>query len=65
MHLVGIKSETLYAEEFYEACLNGTVARKDCSPTHSVANMYEKVSVVNELLDFKHSKCYRIGEKKT
>ena len=63
MHLVGIKSETLYAEEFYGACLMGTVAGKDCSPTHSVTNMYEKVSVVNELLDFKHSKCYRIGEK--
>lgn len=63
MHLAGIKSETLHAEEFYEACLAGNIKREDCSPTHSVTNMYEKVSVITELLDFKYSKCYRIGEK--
>ncbi|MDY3773819.1 MAG: PBECR4 domain-containing protein [Eubacterium sp.] len=47
----------------YEACLNGTIKIEDCSPTHSLNNMYEKISVINNLLDFKHSKCYRIGEK--
>ncbi len=47
----------------YEACLSGTIKKEDCSPTHSINNMYEKISVINNLLDFKHSKCYRMGEK--
>ena len=51
------------AQKFYEACLNGTIKIEDCSPTHSLNNMYEKISVINNLLDFKHSKCYRMGEK--
>lgn len=63
MHLAGIKSQTMSAQKFYEACLNGTIKIEDCSPTHSLNNMYEKISVINNLLDFKHSKCYRIGEK--
>ena len=63
MHLAGIKSQTMSAQKFYEACLSGTIKKEDCSPTHSLNNMYEKISVINNLLDFKHSKCYRIGEK--
>lgn len=63
MHLAGIKSETLSAETFFEACLSRTVKRKDCSPRHSITNIYEKVSVINSLLDFKNCKCYRIGKK--
>lgn len=63
MHLAGIKSQTKSAKEFYEACLSGTIKKEDCSPTHSINNMYEKISVINNLLDFKHSKCYRMGEK--
>lgn len=63
MHLAGIKSQTKSAKEFYEACLSGTIKKEDCSPTHSINNMYEKISVINNLLDFKHSKCYRMGKK--
>lgn len=49
--------------EFYQACLEGKIKREDCSPVHSVSNMYSKVSVLNQLLDLKNSKCYKIGEK--
>lgn len=63
MHLGGVKSQTLGAAEFYQACLEGKIKREDCSPVHSVSNMYSKVSVLNQLLDLKNSKCYKIGEK--
>lgn len=63
MHLAGVKSQTLGAAEFYQACLEGKIKREDCSPVHSVSNMYSKVSVLNQLLDLKNSKCYKIGEK--
>ena len=53
----------LGAAEFYQACLEGKIKREDCSPVHSVSNMYSKVSVLNKLLDLKNSKCYKIGEK--
>lgn len=36
MHLAGIKSQTMSAQKFYEACLNGTIKSEDCSPTHSL-----------------------------
>ena len=63
MHLVGIKSETFTAEEFYKACLDGTITIKACTPRHSVNNMMAKISVIGQLLDFSHAKCYKIGQK--
>lgn len=63
MHLAGIKSKTKKAVEFYEACLNGTVKKEDCTPRHSNNNMYAKVAIMERLLDFRQSKCYKIGEK--
>ena len=63
MHLAGIKSKTKKAVEFYESCLNGTVRKEDCTPRHSNNNMYAKVAIMERLLDFRHSKCYKIGEK--
>lgn len=63
MHLVGIKSGTLSARAFYEACLNGTVAAADCTPRHSFANRNEKIRIFPDLFDFSKSKLYKIGDR--
>lgn len=63
MHLAGIRSKTIKAEKFLDACAKGIVEAKDCTPTHSISNMYSKISVLEQLLDLRHSKCYKIGEK--
>lgn len=63
MHLAGIKSETMNAVEFYESCLNGTVTRKDCTPRKNANTMYSKVAIMEQMLDLRNSKCYKIGEK--
>ena len=61
MHLAGIKSKMLSANEFYEVCLAGTVAREHCNPRRSAGAMYSKVSVMCQLLDLTKGKCYKIG----
>ena len=63
MHLAGIKSKTLSAEKFYEACIEGTITREDCTPKRDMNTMYSKVSVMEQLLDLRNSKCYKIGTK--
>lgn len=63
MHLAGIKSETLGAVEFYEACERQIIKRKDCNPRRDANTMYEKVAVMEQLLDLRNSKCYKIGAK--
>lgn len=63
MHLAGIKSTTMSANEFYEACVNGTVIRKDCTPRRNANTMYSKVAIMEQMLDLRSSKCYKIGEK--
>lgn len=63
MHLAGIRSETLSANEFYEACIKGTITRKDCNPRRDANTMYLKVAIMEQLLDLRNSKCYKIGEK--
>jgi len=63
MHLAGIKSETLSAKEFYEACLLGTITRNDCNPRRDANTMYSKVAIMEQMLDLRNSKCYKIGEK--
>lgn len=63
MHLAGIKSKKMPAYEFYEACLDGSIARSDCTPRRDAATMYSKVAVMEQLLDIRNSKCYKIGEK--
>lgn len=63
MHLAGIQSETIRAKNFLDACANGKVKIKDCKPGHSVSNRNSKVMLLGQLLDFRHSKCYKIGEK--
>ena len=63
MHLAGVKSKILSATEFYQKCLENKITRQDCTPCHSVMNMYSKISILESLLDFKHCKLYKIGLK--
>ena len=63
MHLAGIKSGTLSANEFYEACVGGTITREDCNPRKDANTMYSKVAIMEQMLDLGNSKCYKIGEK--
>ena len=46
MHLAGIKSETLSANEFYEACVGGTITREDCIPFEEKVRLYEEQSTI-------------------
>lgn len=63
MHLAGIKSETLSAVEFYEACEKGIIKREDCNPRRDSNTMYAKVAVMEQMLYLRNSKCYKIGTK--
>ena len=63
MHLAGIKSETLSANEFYEACIEGTITREDCNPRRDANTMYSKVAIMEQMLNLRNSKCYKISEK--
>lgn len=63
MHLAGIKSEILSANDFYEACLKGTITREACNPRRDANTMYSKVAIMEQMLDLRNSKCYKIGEK--
>ena len=63
MHLAGIKSKTLNALAFFEACLKKSVTIEDSTPSHDVPTMLAKISVLESLLDFKYAKLYKIGKK--
>lgn len=63
MHLAGIRSTTLSASDFYEACVNETVTREDCTPRKNLNTMYSKVAIMEQMLNLRNSKCYKIGEK--
>lgn len=63
MHLAGIKSKTMNAAEFYDACVKGLIIREDCSPRRNAKTMYSKIAIMEQLLDLRHSKCYKIGSK--
>ena len=63
MHLAGIKSKTMSANKFYDACIEGTVTREDCNPRRDANTMYSKVGTMQQLLDLRNSMCYKIGEK--
>jgi len=63
MHLAGIKSETLSANKFYEACMEGAINKEDCKPRKDANTMYSKVAIMEQMLDLRNSKCYKIGEK--
>lgn len=63
MHLAGIQSETIRAKDFLGVCASGTVKMEDCKPKHSINNRNSKIMLLDQLLDFQHSQCYKIGEK--
>lgn len=63
MHLAGIKSETLSAVEFYEACISKTIKREQCNPRRDSNTIYAKVAIMEQMLDLRNSKCYKIGAK--
>ena len=63
MHLAGIKSQALSAVEFYEACLNKSIKREECNPRRDSNTMYAKVAIIEQMLDLRNSKCYKIGTK--
>ncbi len=63
MHLAGIKSKSVRAEDFFALCVSGTVRPEDCNPKHSVNNRNSKIMRLEKLLDFCNSKCYKIGSK--
>ena len=62
MHLVGIKSKTNTAIEFYERCLDGTVTLDDCTPSHNIKNRNEKIMLFSGLFDFSNAMIYKIAE---
>lgn len=51
------------ANEFYEACIKGKITRDACNPRRDANTMYSKVAIMEQMLDLRHSKCYKIGEK--
>lgn len=64
MHLAGVKrTKEMKAVNFYDKCLSGTIALRECKPKHNIANMHEKVSVIHKLLDYRNCKCYKAGNK--
>lgn len=79
MHLAGIKSEFVSAKEFFDLCMgnlkeddekcelkgNGVreLEMKYCTPSHDKGTMKSKIATFKELLDLKHGKLYKIGDK--
>ena len=61
MHLAGIKSGSLNANEFYEACISGEITREQCKPRRDASTMYSKIGVMEKILDLRNSKCYKIA----
>lgn len=65
MHLCGIQSKNMSAKEFYISCLQKTISIDDCNPSNYRNNMLSKIEIINDMLDFKHAKIYKIAEKNT
>ena len=63
MHLAGIKSKSLNADSFFDCCLLEKITKADCTPRKDPVTMYAKIDIMKDMFDFKHSKCYKIGEK--
>lgn len=71
MHLLGIKSKTLNATEFYERCMAhnkgkiGGISVCDCTPSreHNRSTVNEKSSCCAEILRIEDAKYMKIGVK--
>lgn len=64
MHLCGINSKTMSATEFYNNSLCKSLAIEDCTSAynHSLSQISEKVSILNDLLNIKNMKMFRIDD---
>ncbi len=51
------------AVEFYEACISKTIKREQCNPRRDSNTIYAKVAIMEQMLDLRNSKCYKIGAK--
>lgn len=71
MHLLGIKSKNLTADDFYDRCdkynngIGGGIQIEDCTPSrnHSRATINEKVSCCADMLRFANAKYMKVGNK--
>ena len=43
--------------------VNGTITKEDCNPRKDANTMYSKVAIMQQMLDLRNSKCYKIGSK--
>ena len=53
----------IFREKKADACIDGTISPKDCTPRRDANTMYSKVAIMEQMLDLRNSKCYKIGEK--
>ena len=65
MHLLGINSETLTADSFYEHAIKDCLLFSDCSASrnHSRGTINAKCSCCAEMLNISNAKYLNIGEK--
>ena len=63
MHLVGIRSKTLSATDFYFSCIHGSVGFEDCTPSHDSSNRNSRILLLPKMTDFSKCKIYSIAEK--
>ena len=63
MHLVGIRSKTLSAAEFYQACFSENISFDDCTPSHDPSNRNTRILLLPKMMMFSECKIYNIAEK--
>lgn len=65
MHLAGLDSPHMYAEEFFEKAVNNELRIQDCRPSrdHGRAMICEKCSCLADMVDFSNAKYMKIGYK--
>ena len=63
MHLAGIKSESLNANEFMKLVYRRNY-QEQCKPRRDASTMYSKIGVMEKILDLRNSKCYKNWRKR-
>ena len=49
--------------DFYTSCEKQIIKKEDCNPRRNANTMYAKIAVMEQMLDLRNSKCYKIGTK--
>lgn len=62
IHLVGFKKGKVGATDFYDKCKNGTLRLGDVEFKENRKATSAKLDAIQELLDFRHCKIYKMGE---